>query len=149
MNIAIVNTEGQIVKYGDYRVIFPNTSFRATGPSDEFLAENGAMRVDGWKPHNEDTEKLVTCAPYVENDRVYVVRVEPISQADTDAKNQLKADEVRTERNQKLAESDWTQLPDAKTAVNTGAWASYRQQLRNITEQPGFPWNVEWPVRPA
>lgn len=149
MNIAIVNTEGQIVKSGDYRAIFPNTSFRATGPSDEFLAENGAMRVDGWKPHNEDTEKLVTCAPYVENDRVYVVRVEPISQADTAAKNQLKADEVRTERNQKLAESDWTQLPDAKTTVNTEAWASYRQQLRNITEQPGFPWNVEWPVRPA
>ena len=149
MNIAIVNTEGQIVKSGDYRAIFPNTSFRATGPSDEFLSENGAMRVDGWKPHNEDTEKLVTCAPYVENDRVYVVRVEPISQADTDAKNQLKADEVRTERNQKLAESDWTQLPDAKTAVDTEAWATYRQQLRNITEQTGFPWNIEWPVRPS
>ena len=149
MNIAIVNTEGQIVKSGDYRAIFPNTSFRATGPSDEFLAENGAMRVDGWKPHNEDTEKLVPCAPYVENDRVYVVRVEPITQADTDSKNQLKADEVRTERNQKLAESDWTQLPDAKTTVNAETWASYRQQLRNITEQPGFPWNVEWPVRPA
>ena len=42
MNIAIVNTEGLIVKSGDYRAIFPNTSFRATGPSDEFLAENGA-----------------------------------------------------------------------------------------------------------
>jgi len=149
MNIAIVNTEGQIVKSGDYRAIFPNTSFRAAGPSDEFLAENGAMRVDGWKPHNEDTEKLVPCAPYVEAGRVYVVRVEPISQADTDAKNQLRADEIRAERNQKLAESDWTQLPDAKTTVNTEAWASYRQQLRSITEQPGFPWNVEWPVRPA
>jgi len=149
MNIAIVNTEGQIVKSGDYRAIFPNTSFRATGPSDEFLAENGAMRVDGWKPHDEDTEKLVTCAPYVENDRVYVVKVEPISQADIDSKNQVKADEVRAERNQKLAESDWTQLPDAKTTVDTEAWATYRQQLRNITEQPGFPWNVEWPVRPA
>jgi hypothetical protein len=149
MNIAIVNTEGQIVKSGDYRAIFPNTSFRATGPSDEFLAENSAMRVDGWKPHNEDAEKLVPCAPYVENGRVYVVKVEPISQADTDAKNQLRADEVRAERNQKLAESDWTQLPDAKTTVNTEAWALYRQQLRNITEQPGFPWNVEWPVRPV
>ena len=149
MNIAIVNTEGQIVKSGDYRAIFPNTSFRATGPSDEFLAENGAMRVDGWKPHDEDTEKLVTCAPYVENGRVYVVKVEPISQVDTDAKTELKADEVRTERNQKLAECDWTQLPDASRGPDAEAWLSYRQQLRNITTQSGFPWNIEWPVRPS
>ena len=149
MNLAIVNSNGQVVKSGDYRAIFPNTSFRAIGPSDEFLAENGAMRVDGWKPHDEDTEKLVTCAPYVESGRVYTVKVEPISQADIDSKNQIKADEVRAERNQKLAESDWTQLPDAKTTVNTEAWATYRQQLRNITEQTGFPWNVEWPVKPA
>lgn len=149
MNIAIVNSNGQIVKSGDYRAIFPNTSFRATGPSDEFLAENGAMRLEGWKPHDEDTEKLVQCSPYIENGRVYVVKVEPISQADIDSKNQIKADEVRTERNSRLAESDWTQLPDALASVDARAWASYRQQLRNITEQSGFPWNVEWPVKPA
>jgi hypothetical protein len=45
-----------------------------------------------------------------------------------------------------LAESDWTQLPDAP--VDKEAWATYRQALRDITKQDGFPEDVEWPTRP-
>ena len=29
-----------------------------------------------------------------------------------------------------------------------GPWAVYRQALRDIPEQPGFPWDVEWPTKP-
>jgi len=57
-----------------------------------------------------------------------------------------KAEEVRTERNQKLTESDWTQLADAP--VDKTAWATYRQALRGIPIQSGFPFSVVWPNVP-
>jgi len=57
-----------------------------------------------------------------------------------------KAFEVRAQRNQLLAASDWTQLADAP--VEASAWFSYRQELRDITQQDGFPWEVDWPVSP-
>jgi hypothetical protein len=53
---------------------------------------------------------------------------------------------VRTDRNRRLAESDWTQLPDAP--ADKEVWASYRQELREVTNQAGFPWNITWPEAP-
>lgn len=53
---------------------------------------------------------------------------------------------VRTSRNDKLAACDWTQLADS-TADKT-VWATYRQMLRDVTVQDGFPWNVTWPEAP-
>ncbi|MBU1040524.1 MAG: phage tail assembly chaperone [Proteobacteria bacterium] len=53
---------------------------------------------------------------------------------------------IRTDRNARLSASDWTQLPDAQlTAEAKAAWAAYRQALRDITEQAGFPQVVGWP----
>ena len=56
------------------------------------------------------------------------------------------AAEVRTERDAKLAETDWTQVADAP--VDQAAWASYRQSLRAVPEQAGFPNTVTWPTEP-
>jgi hypothetical protein len=53
---------------------------------------------------------------------------------------------VCTDRNKRLADCDWTQLPDAP--VDATIWATYRQELRNITTQVGFPWNITWPSEP-
>jgi hypothetical protein len=60
--------------------------------------------------------------------------------------NDRKAAEVRSERNTKLAVTDWTQIVDS-TADKT-AWATYRQALRDITAQAGFPWTMTWPETP-
>lgn len=56
------------------------------------------------------------------------------------------AQKVRNLRNEKLAESDWTQLADAP--VDKAVWATYRQALRDITKEAGFPWDITWPVAP-
>jgi hypothetical protein len=53
---------------------------------------------------------------------------------------------VKTKRNQLLSASDWTQTADAP--VDKQAWALYRQALRDIPEQSGFPENVVWPTSP-
>ena len=52
---------------------------------------------------------------------------------------------IRSDRNRRLAECDWTQLPDAP--VDTVTWASYRQELRDITSQEGFPHIIVWPTK--
>lgn len=54
---------------------------------------------------------------------------------------------VRDERNQKLQASDWTQLPDVPLDTKA-AWATYRQELRDITDQPGYPSSIVWPTPP-
>ena len=61
-------------------------------------------------------------------------------------KDAEQAASVRTQRTQKLSDSDWTQIADS-TADKT-AWATYRQQLRDITDQAGFPWTITWPNDP-
>lgn len=57
-----------------------------------------------------------------------------------------KTQSVIADRNYMLSQSDWTQLPDAQ--VDKAAWGAYRQALRDVTSQPGFPWVVTWPVKP-
>ena len=56
------------------------------------------------------------------------------------------ADFARKIRNKLLSEADWTQVSDAP--VDKEAWSAYRQALRDVPEQTGFPFVVEWPVLP-
>jgi hypothetical protein len=60
--------------------------------------------------------------------------------------NDRKSTEVRAERNAKLTATDWTQVADS--TADKAAWATYRQALRDITAQGGFPWTIDWPVQP-
>ena len=60
---------------------------------------------------------------------------------------QIAADAAINLRNSLLLASDWTQLPDV-TLANRAEWVTYRQALRDITDQPGFPNNIVWPVSP-
>jgi len=53
---------------------------------------------------------------------------------------------VRTDRNQRLSNCDWTQLIDS--TADKAAWATYRAALRDITKANGFPWTMVWPTQP-
>jgi hypothetical protein len=53
---------------------------------------------------------------------------------------------VKSQRSQLLYASDWTQLPDVPLATKE-AWATYRQALRDITNQPD-PFTIQWPTQP-
>jgi len=55
---------------------------------------------------------------------------------------------VRANRNERPFACDWTQMPDYNGA-DKAVWAAYRQALRDIPQQPGFPENVTWPVPPT
>lgn len=58
--------------------------------------------------------------------------------------------EVREQRDRLLKDSDWTQMPDSPLAEEKkNAWQTYRQALRDVPQQEGFPENVTWPDAPA
>ena len=57
------------------------------------------------------------------------------------------ADEARTQRDALLVESDWVVLPDAPVA-DEQAWKDYRQALRDVPQQTGFPTDINWPTKP-
>jgi hypothetical protein len=58
-----------------------------------------------------------------------------------------KAADIREERNAKLAATDWTQAADVPQAVKD-SYAPYRQALRDLPTQSGFPNQVVWPESP-
>jgi len=61
-------------------------------------------------------------------------------------KDAEQAKSIRNSRTEKLKDSDWTQIADS--TADKVAWATYRQALRDITAQAGFPWTIDWPVVP-
>lgn len=58
-----------------------------------------------------------------------------------------KAKEIRKKRDSLLFASDWTQVPDSSADCKE-KWREYRQSLRDLPSQSGFPQNVEWPKQP-
>lgn len=58
-----------------------------------------------------------------------------------------KAEGIRLRRDQLLAATDWTQAVDVPQATKD-KYAAYRQALRDVPQQPGFPDNIQWPVKP-
>lgn len=64
-------------------------------------------------------------------------------QAETD----VLAAEIRRKRNSMISETDYFFLTDREIDAETkAALEAYRQELRDITDQKGFPYNVKWPI---
>ena len=58
--------------------------------------------------------------------------------------------EIRSKRDQLITETDWTQLDDTSITQDTKAkYKEYRQALRDITKQAGFPHDVVFPEKPV
>ena len=56
---------------------------------------------------------------------------------------------VRQDRNERLADSDWTQFNDSPlSSADKTAWATYRQSLRDLPSAAGFPFTMVWPEKP-
>jgi hypothetical protein len=97
---------------------------------------------------NKQTQKIVrdSVPAFVNGVWALNLAIQDLTQVEQDDKKTAQAKSVRTSRNDKLKECDWTQVADS-TADKT-AWATYRQALRDITAQAGFPWAITWPDAP-
>lgn len=109
--------------------------------NDEMLVEHEVYKVTDIPAPTYDskTQRLTNSPHHVNGAWLQVWNVENLP--DDQASNN-----VRSERNSRLADCDWTQLPDAP--VDTTVWATYRQELRDITLQDGFPYEITWPEKP-
>jgi hypothetical protein len=143
MEIAIVK-DNQVIEIGHYKKLFPATSFPSTGPDADFMESNDALGVTIWKLHDKATQKLISVAPYIEDNQVFTVEVADKTEEDIAADTVIEANSVRATRDQLLKDTDWTQVADVP--VDKPAYVIYRQALRDITLQEGFPFNVEWPA---
>jgi hypothetical protein len=141
----IVN--GTVSAVGDYRSLFPQTSFSVNGPDAAFIEANSLKVVTYSKPYNSETEKLTPVPPYLENGEVFAVVVEQLTQEEIQGINNFKAANIRNQRNKLLAACDWTQLADSTADKPT--WATYRQALRDVPSQENFPNSVTWPTPPS
>jgi hypothetical protein len=145
MQIAILTNP---ITVGDYRELFANTSFNANGPSDEFLAENNAKKVNAFKAHDKLTQKLVPCSAYDDDIFISVMQVTNLSAEEIQAAKDSAMAQIRSQRNQLLKECDWTQIADC-TIPKKAEWTTYRQTLRDlpntITEPRTF---TDWPHNP-
>ena len=89
-----------------------------------------------------------TLTPDYERRVVIVTRsVVPWSEAEIEAFKTEKATAARAQRDRLLAETDWIVIRSAETGVAmTPEQSDYRQALRDITTQEGFPLTIDWPV---
>lgn len=145
---AIVD-EGKILEYPihDLRRRFPQTSFPDV-ISDDSLPD-GVIRVHtvDVPPYDANTHKVIAQEPVLQDGQWVVNQtVALLEDKELVEQNVRQALTVRSLRDQKLRLSDWTQLADAP--VDKSAWATYRQALRDIPSQPGFPATIDWPQEP-
>jgi len=160
-----VRSSGEVKNQGEIRKLNPNVSLPKVWNSNVYetlgidpvfetpkpdttgdykvVVRNGVEQdsnnnwVQAWVERDmfsDTTEDGVTTTK-AEHEAAYQARL------DADA-----ADSVRAERETKLKESDWMALSDV---TMTAEWSTYRQALRDVPEQAGFPHTVTWPTEPG
>ena len=157
-----IRTSGAVMYEGEFRQLHPSTSFpqqisEATlndfgadvvfeGPQAsggtvyQYSQAAGVEQLDG---------KLYTkyiLGPVFTDGETTAAEQEAAYKASKDAEQ---AKSVRTSRDDKLKDCDWTQLDDTPLSNTVKAtWAIYRQALRDVTTQAGFPQTITWPDAP-
>lgn len=153
MYAKIINDE--VVKFpysiAELKLDNPHTSFANNIELDfETLKQfNVFMIYPSPKPDfNPTNEKIEQGTPVKDNGKwVESWVVVALTDQEKQTLFESKADEVRAERTRLLTESDWTQFRDI-SEDKSALWVPYRQQLRDISLQSGFPFNVQFPVKP-
>ena len=142
-----IRESGAVVFENEFRAMFPNTGFPVQLTPEIVNDFGGDVVLEG--PQAQPTRYQVAYRDGVQQIDGQWFTKYSVSEMDDEAKAALtesQANSQRAYRNTLLSECDWTQLPDSK--VNQQAWANYRQALRDVTAQAGFPWEIEWPTKP-
>jgi hypothetical protein len=124
----------------DLRRENPNVSFPATVPDAE-LATYGVERVTATTApaSNARTHTLERSCSLVDGVWTEVW-------TETQLESAVAEKNIREQRNELLSQTDWTQLSDSSVA---SIWTTYRQALRDVPAQDGFPYSVTWPTEPS
>jgi hypothetical protein len=138
--LKLTNGQPEIYSIGQLRRDNANTSF-PKHPSDALLAEWDVYPYTIQdQPGYDSLTESVSATHLVEVDGAWTqgwaVDNLPVETAENN---------VRSRRNTLLSQTDWMALSDVTMSPD---WAAYRQALRDVTAQPGFPYAVVWPTKP-
>lgn len=122
-----------MIRYGIYNLDTGMILARICAPV-EYIAEQLALYPN--------SEMYLNCPP----DATHIINNEPVRLPPPPPSTEQLLMDIRVARRDKLAATDWTQLPDVPLATKA-AWATYRQALRDITETID-PFNPIWPTPP-
>lgn len=146
---AVVSSESEL------RAKRPNASLPSV-LTPEILSELGfkPLHIEAQPSFDADTHRLEKAGPALNNDRwEQTWNVIELTEQEKQVRQQARASTAgraaRSRRDALLKETDWTQLDDTpiSNAKKLG-WATYRQALRDVPSQPGFPLEVTWPEQP-
>ena len=97
--------------------------------------------------HNDGPEEILQWNTEVLGD---IPSQEMLDAAKAQFDLEVKAQDVRKNRSKLLADTDWVVIMHTEKGTNIPMeWEIYRQALRDVPEQPGFPFDVTWPEKPA
>jgi hypothetical protein len=154
-----IKSSGEIKTQGEIRKLHPNTSLPRVwdesiceslgidpvfeGPQAvptnpyQFSMRQGIEQINGkWYT------KYVLGPIFVDNELGTAAEQEAAYRS---RKDEEQAASIRATRDNKLAQTDWMGASDVTMSPE---WAAYRQALRDVPSQEGFPWNVVWPTQP-
>jgi len=137
---AIVKDK-EIINVGEITVLFPNTSFPASGDYGDFIKENDLYPVVTDLDYDSNTEKLVPCAPYIKSKKVYNVEVQPISAED-------QKDILLAHINFELISTEGLETKSDLSAKDKQAWVKYREKLNLLKEYSNVS-EITWPEKPV
>lgn len=139
MYIKITNGNPQIYSLSDLQKDNPQVSFPSS-MSNEVLAEFDVYPLKHTSEPNIDTKthRHLKTIQMVDGEWSVVWQVIELPEEQA-------SENVRAARNGLLRDTDWMGLSDN---TMTTEWVAYRQSLRDLTDQEGFPFNVQWPVAP-
>ena len=145
MEIRIRQT-GSVVTDSEFRAMFPNTGFPAQLTAEIISEFGGDVVLEG--PQAQPTRYQVAYRDGVQQIKGQWFTKYSVADMEQEAKNALDAQQAasqRQQRNQKLSETDWRFCSDLTPSQE---WKDYRQALRDVPSQPGFPWDIQWPAQP-
>jgi hypothetical protein len=141
MFIKLTNGVPETYTIGQLRKDNPNVSFPKDIPLETLASYNVYPLTVADRPsYNNLTEDTVLNTP-TEVNGAWIQSYSVVQKSQEDAERN-----IREQRNFLLSESDWTQVEDAP--VDKTVWATYRQTLRDITSQVGFPFHTIFPTKP-
>jgi hypothetical protein len=140
-------TNGNVAKFpyslGELRRDNPQISFPRKIP-DAILAEYGVYRVAEAEAPKVDNKAQRVVQEVKNVDGVWTQQWRIQNLPDEQA-----SENVRAHRDRLLAETDWVVVMHTEKGTNIPLeWEVYRQSLRDITNQTGFPHAVDWPTKP-
>ena len=146
--MEIRTQDGKVMYENEFRALYPTTSMPQVLTEALLKSYDATVVFEG--PQAQPTRYQVAYRNGVEQINGKWYTKYSVFEMGAEAKSALDASQaknIRSERDRLIAETDWSQGKDIADSVSA-KYTTYRQALRDVPTQTGFPWDVQWPTKP-